>query len=107
MVAGCSSFFVVVVVFFYVRKNPKHCPYCKKSVGYYKRQYLTASSCHRSLTFDVFGSLVDYGRWSLAMYKSWFHMELIINSYVVGKGGKRVGILILSNTKCRFHVYCI
>ena len=41
------------------------------------------------------------------MYKSWFHMELIINSYVVGKGGKRVGILILSNTKCRFYVYCI
>ena len=24
------------------------------------------------------------------MYKSWFHMELIIISYVVGKGGKRL-----------------
>ena len=28
------------------------------------------------------------------MYKSWFHMELIIYSYVMGKGGKRLGILI-------------
>ena len=34
-------------------------------------------------------------------------MELIINSYVRGKGGKRLGILILSNTKCKFHVYYI
>ena len=41
------------------------------------------------------------------MYKSWFHMELIINSYFVGKGGERLGILILSNTKCRFNVYYI
>ena len=55
------------------------------------------------------------------MYKRWFHMELIINSYVVGKGGTRMGILILSTTKCReggtrmgililstmFHVYYI
>ena len=41
------------------------------------------------------------------MYKSWFHMELIINSYVMGKGDERLGILILSNTKCRFHVYYI
>ena len=41
------------------------------------------------------------------MYKSWLHMKLIINSYVMGKGGKRPGILILSNTKCRFHVYYI
>ena len=39
------------------------------------------------------------------MCKSWFHMEVIINSYVMGKGGKRLGILILSNTKCRFHIY--
>ena len=57
--------------------------------------------------FDVFTSLVDCGRWSLTMYKSWFDMKLIINSYVMGKGGKRLGILILSNTKCRFHVYYI
>ena len=28
------------------------------------------------------------------MCKSWFHMEVIINSYVMGKGGKRLGILI-------------
>ena len=56
--------------------------------------------------FDVFASLVDYGRWSLTMYKCW-NMELIINSYVMGKGGKRLGILILSNTKCKFHVYYI
>ena len=41
------------------------------------------------------------------MYKSWFHMEPIINSYVMGKGGKRLGIVMLSNTKCRFHVYYI
>ena len=34
-------------------------------------------------------------------------MELIINSYVRGKGGKRLGILILSNIKCKFHVYYI
>ena len=34
-------------------------------------------------------------------------MELLINIYVMGKGGKRLGILILSNTKCRFHVYYI
>ena len=34
-------------------------------------------------------------------------MELIINSYVMGKGGKRLGILILSNIKCKFHVYYI
>ena len=34
------------------------------------------------------------------MYKSWFHMELVINSYVMGKGGKRLDIFILSNTKC-------
>ena len=40
------------------------------------------------------------------MYKCW-NVELIINSYVMGKGGKRLGILILSNTKCRFHVYYI
>ena len=40
------------------------------------------------------------------MYKSWFHMELIINSYVMGRG-KKLGILILSNAKCRFHVYYI
>ena len=57
--------------------------------------------------FDVFTSLVDCGRWSLTMYKSWFHMKLIINSYVMGNGGKRLGILILSNTKCMFHVYYI
>ena len=57
--------------------------------------------------FDVFASLVDCGRWSLTMYKRWFHMKLIINSYVMGKGGERLGILILSNTKCRFHVYYI
>ena len=88
----------------------KHCTHCKSSVGYYKRQYLTGSSFYRSFDwrkFDVFGSLVDYGRWSLTMYKSWFHMELIINSYVIGKGGERLGILVLSNTKCRFHVYYI
>ena len=48
--------------------------------------------------FDVFASLVDCGRWSLTMYKSWFHMKLIINSYVMGKGGTKLGILILSNT---------
>ena len=54
---------------------------------------------------DVFGSLIDYGRWSLTMCKSWFHMEVIINSYVMGKGGKRLGILILSNTKCGFRIY--
>ncbi|CAH3161911.1 unnamed protein product, partial [Porites lobata] len=36
--------------------------------------------------FDVFGSLVNYGRCSLTMYKSWFQMELIIISYVMGKG---------------------
>ena len=41
------------------------------------------------------------------MYKSWFHMELITNSYVMGKRGERLDILILSNTKCRFHVYYI
>ena len=57
--------------------------------------------------FDVFASLVDCGRWSLTKYKSSFHMKLIINSYSMGKGGKRLGILILSNTKCRFHVYYI
>ena len=34
-------------------------------------------------------------------------MELIINSYVMGKGGKRLGILILSNTKYKFNVYYI
>ena len=33
-----------------------------------------------------------------------FHMEVIINSYVMGKGGKGLGILILSNTKCTFHI---
>lgn len=37
----------------------------------------------------------------------WFHMELIINSNIMGKGGNRLGILILSCTKCRFHVYYI
>ena len=33
-------------------------------------------------------------------------MELIINSYVMGKGGKRLGILILSNRKvsCLLHL---
>ena len=41
------------------------------------------------------------------MYKSGFHMELITNSYGMGKGGKRLGILILSKAKCRFHVYYI
>ena len=34
-------------------------------------------------------------------------MELIINSYVMGKGGKRLGILLLSNTKYKFNVYYI
>ena len=57
--------------------------------------------------FDVFVSLVDCGRWSLTMYKSWFHVKLIINSYFMGKGGRKLDILILSNTKCRFHVYYI
>ena len=41
------------------------------------------------------------------MQKSWCHMELIINSYVMGKGGQRLGILILSNTKYKFNVYYI
>ena len=41
------------------------------------------------------------------MYKSSFHMKLIINSYVMEKGGKKLSILILSNTKCTFHVYYI
>ena len=54
--------------------------------------------------FDVFASIVDCGRWSLTTYKSWFHMKLIINSYVMGMGGNKLGILIVSNTKCRFHV---
>ena len=27
------------------------------------------------------------------------------NSNVIGKGGQTLGILILSYTKCRFHVY--
>ena len=31
-------------------------------------------------------------------------MELIINSYVMGKGGKRLGILILSN---KMQVPCL
>ena len=57
--------------------------------------------------FDIFGSLVDCGRWSLTMHKSWFHTKLIINSYVMGKGGKKLGILILSHTKYTFHVYYI
>ena len=41
------------------------------------------------------------------MYRSWFHLELITDSCVMGKGGKRLGILILSNTKCGFHFYYI
>ena len=57
--------------------------------------------------FDVFGSLVDCDRWSLTMHKSWFQMKLMINGYVIGKGGKQLGISILSNTKCTFHVYYI
>ena len=44
----------------YVRKNPKHCPYCTKSVGYYKRQYLTGRSCHRSLTGKILMFLDRY-----------------------------------------------
>ena len=95
----------------YVRKHPKHCTYCKSSVGYYKRQYLTESSFYSSFSgknFDVFGSLVDYGRWSLTMYKSWFHLELIINSYVMVKGGKMLDILICLEHKmqvpCLLHL---
>ena len=41
------------------------------------------------------------------MYKSWFHMELIINSNVMGKRGKMLGILILSNKMqlpCLLHL---
>ena len=37
----------------YVRKNPKHCTYCKKSVGFFKRQCLTGSSFYTFWCFWI------------------------------------------------------
>ena len=34
-------YYIELTAAIYVRKNPKHCTYCKSTVGYYNRWYLT------------------------------------------------------------------